>query len=260
MTSGVTRVSYAALFDGVTKTYRWGLWGNKRRVAVSNVSLIIPTGAVFGLVGPNRAGKTTLLKLLLSLCCPSSGQVERLGRPTTDKTTLARVGYMHENQAFPKYLTPVEILYFCGKLSGYSGDQLQRRIQQTLERVNLHDRRNEFISTFSKGMVQRLGLAQALLNDPELMVLDEPTEGLDLLGRQLLREVILQMRQCGKTVLIVSHTLSEIEQLCDHIAIMVEGNIIYSGAIDKLRASTIYNDNDTLENILKKIYQKGSVS
>lgn len=249
-------MNYAVLFDKVSKSYRCGVWGLSRRFAVQDVSFAVPSGTVFGLAGPNRAGKTTLLKLLLSLCRPTNGRVERLGQPTSDIRTLARVGYMHENHAFPKYLTAAEVLYLYGGLSGLSGTDLGQRVSRLLAQVDLADRQHESIRTFSKGMIQRLGLAQALLNDPDLLVLDEPTEGLDLQGRQLLRQAIRELRQRGKTVLIVSHTLSELEQICDRIAVLVQGKIVYNGTVDEIR--TLSSDNgQSLECALTKIYEQG---
>src|SRR5207248_11355605 len=210
----------AAGFENVAKTYRTGVLGGGV-TALRGVSLSVPAGSVFGLLGPNRAGKTTLVKLLLSLCSPSGGTITRLGAPASDRRTLGRIGYMHENHAFPRYLSAGELLTFYGGLSGVRGDALPRRVDALLERVGLADRRREPIGRFSKGMVQRLGLAQALVNDPDLLVLDEPTEGLDLSGRLLLRQVVREFRAAGRTVLLVSHVLGEVEELCDRVAVLV---------------------------------------
>jgi ABC-2 type transport system ATP-binding protein len=161
---------------------------------------------------------------------------------------------MHENHAFPYYLTASEILYLYGGLAGLSGAELRRRVEEELERVGLADRQHEAIRTYSKGMLQRLGLAQALLAEPELLVLDEPTEGLDLAGRQLLRQVVTAMRQQGKTVLIVSHTLAEIEQLCDRVAVLVAGKLAFTGTLAELQANR--PEHDTLEKKLMAIYEQ----
>lgn len=247
-------VNYAVHWDCVSKFYPVGM-GRWRRVrAVEDITLSVPYGSVFGLVGPNRAGKTTLLKLLLSLTHPSAGQIYRLGHPVHDIYTLSRVGYMHENHAFPYYLTASEILYLYGGLAGLSGANLRRRVEDELERVGLADRRHEAIRTYSKGMLQRLGLAQALLADPELLVLDEPTEGLDLAGRQLLRQVVTAMRQQGKTVLVISHTLAEIEQLCDRLAVLVTGKLVFTGTLAELQSNC--SEYDTLEKKLMAIYEQ----
>jgi ABC-2 type transport system ATP-binding protein len=163
---------------------------------------------------------------------------------------------MHENHAFPNYLTASEILYLYGGLTGLSGPHLRRRVEDELERVGLADRRNEPLRTFSKGMIQRLGLAQALLAEPDLLVLDEPMEGLDLLGRQLLRQVVVQMRQQGKTVVIVSHTLTEMEQLCDQVAVLMAGRIVYNGTMEELLKSNKHTDRVSLEKALMDIYDQ----
>src|SRR5262245_22474555 len=194
----------AAAFENVSKLYPTG-WSRRRGTqAVKGVSLEIPEGTVFGLLGPNRAGKTTLVKLLLALGRPTEGVVNRLGRPAADVSTLAQVGYMHENQHFPRYLTARELLRFYAALTLMKPESISARADELLALVGLADRADEPISRFSKGMVQRLGLAQALLNDPDLLVLDEPTEGLDLVGRSLLREVIADRKAKKKTVLLVS--------------------------------------------------------
>src|ERR1700722_1307817 len=203
----------AAEFVDVSKTYRAPLRPGRSVQALSGVSFRIEPGEVFALLGPNRAGKTTLLKILLGLCRPSGGQVLRLGRPISERATLARLGYMHENQAFPRYLTAAALLEFYGDLGWIPAALLKTRIPALLERVGLADRAREPIARFSKGMVQRLALAQALLAEPDILVLDEPLEGLDLGGRVLLHEVITQQRDAGKSVLIVSHALGEVAEV-----------------------------------------------
>lgn len=235
----------AAAFDQITKTYG-------RVPAVRGVSLSVPAGGAFALLGPNRAGKTTLIKLLLGLAHPTSGTAHRLGAPTADRGTLARVGYMHENHAFPRYLSAGELLHFYGGLSGVSAEALDARVPELLKRVGLADRAREPIARFSKGMVQRLGLAQALLNDPDLLILDEPTEGLDLFGRHLLRDVVRERAAAGKTVLMVSHALSEVDELCPRAAVLVEGKLVYDGAVADLKRDR------SLEAALHDLYSKGA--
>ena len=224
----------AADFVHVGKTYRNGLFARSGVTAVRDVTLTVPAGSVFGLLGPNRAGKTTLVKLLLSLSRPTAGSVARLSEPASVRRTLGRVGYMHENHAFPRYLSASEVLHFYGGLSGVSGEELPGRVDKLLERVGLADRSREPISRFSKGMVQRLGLAQALINEPDLLILDEPTEGLDLSGRQLLRDVVREWQAAKRTVLLVSHVLTEVEELCDELAVLVSGNVVYRGTVKEL--------------------------
>lgn len=246
----------AATFDRVEKTYRTGLLGRSGVAAVRGVTLTVPAGGVFGLLGPNRAGKTTLVKLLLSLSAPTAGTVTRLAEPLDRRGTLGRVGYMHENHAFPRYLSATELLAFYGGLSGVPAADLSVRVGKLLERVGLADRKAEPIARFSKGMVQRLGLAQALVNDPDLLVLDEPTEGLDLSGRQLLREVIREFKAAGKTVLLVSHVLPEVQELCDRIAVLVAGRVVHEGSLADLLQGAKAGKERALEGALRPIYER----
>src|SRR5205809_1414974 len=186
--------SVAAEFRQVWKVYPCGLWSRRSIQALRGVTLTIPTGSICGLIGPNRAGKTTLVKLLLSIVHPTRGTVKRLGAPVSDRSTLAQVGYVHDSQAFPSYLTARSLLEYYGALSGLSRVALRRGIADRLDEVGLSDRAGEPISAFSKGMLQRLALAQALINDPELLALDEPGEGMDLFARNLLHD-LLRRRQ-----------------------------------------------------------------
>ncbi|HEY5312985.1 MAG TPA: ABC transporter ATP-binding protein, partial [Pirellulales bacterium] len=224
-----------------------------RVAALRNVSLGVPCGSVFGLVGPNRAGKTTLVKLLLSLCRPTAGQVKRLGRPASDRRTLARVGYLHESQAFGRYLSAAALLEYYGVLSEVSRHQLRARIPQLLEQVGLADRAHEPIARFSKGMVQRLALAQALVNAPDLLVLDEPTEGMDLPARQMLHEVVRACRRRQATVLLISHSLHDVEQLCDEVAVLRSGELAFVGPVSELTAGGSA-DPAALEHALEPLY------
>jgi len=246
------RAGPALEFRSVTKVYRHG-WLNRQSVeALRGVSFAVQHGEAFALLGPNRAGKTTLVKVLLSLCQPSSGACQRLGQPVADRSTLARIGFMHENHAFPRYLSATELLHFYGALTLVPEELLQARIPRLLQRVELADRSHEPIGQFSKGMIQRLGLAQALLNDPDLLVLDEPTEGLDLNGRRLLREVTAELRQAGKTVLLISHVLAEVEQMCDRLAVLVAGRVVRVGTLAEIKG-----DAPLLETVLQELYNKG---
>jgi ABC-2 type transport system ATP-binding protein len=195
------------------------------------VSFTVNRGEVMGLLGPNRAGKTTLVKILLSLCRKSAGQVLRLGRPTSDRETLGRIGYIHENPAFPRYLSASELLEYYAALALVPRAQARSRIPQLLERVGLADRAREPIARYSKGMVQRLALAQALVNDPDLLVLDEPSEGLDLDGRALVRNLVLEQRRAGRSALLVTHFWPDVEQLCDRIAILKAGKLVHLGSV-----------------------------
>jgi len=226
--------SAVAEFENVSKVYHVGLLRRTLVQAVASVSLRVETGEVFGLLGPNRAGKTTLVKMLLSLCRPTAGRVARLGQPAANAATLARVGYVHENPAFPRYWNAAGLLEYYGALTLMDEPTVRRRAQELLERVGLADRCREPIAGFSKGMVQRLALAQALLNEPDLLVLDEPAEGLDLLGRRLVHEVIGERRRQGHTVILVSHALSDVAALCDRVAILVGGRLNFVGALAAL--------------------------
>ncbi len=246
----------AAVFDQVVKTYATGLFGRGPGVpALRGVSLTVPVGGVFGLLGPNRAGKTTLVKLLLSLAEPTAGTITRLGGPISARHTLARIGYMHENHAFPRYLSAGELLGFYGGLSGIRSEELPVRVEQLLTRVGLADRRGEPIARFSKGMVQRLGLAQALINAPDLLILDEPTEGLDLSGRQLLRQVVREFKAAKKTVILVSHVLPEVEELCDTVAVLSAGKLVHVGPLAELLRGPA-GGRQPLEAVLRPLYEK----
>ncbi len=244
----------AVSMENVRKDYATGTLGRSKLAAVRGVSVSIPTGSAFALLGPNRAGKTTLVKMLLSLTKPTAGTIQRLGQPIAERATLARVGYMHENHAFPRYLSAAEVLHFYGGLSGLSSEELPGKVDRMLDRVGLADRRHDTIARFSKGMVQRLGLAQAILNEPDLLILDEPTEGLDLTGRKLLREVVRGMKSAGKTVLLVSHVLPEVEELCDEAAVIVGGSLAFRGTIAELKS------NRTLEAALQDLYERGAAA
>lgn len=193
---------------------------------MDEVDLSILAREVVGLVGPNRAGKSTLAKLLLSLCRPTSGRVERLGRPASDRRTLARVGYLHEESAFPSHLTAATLLDDYAALSGVGPEARRRRIPALLQRVGLADRAREPISGYSKGMGRRLALAQALVNEPELLILDEPFAGLDRAGRRLVEEAVLERRGSGAAVLLIAHEMEEIETLCDRVVVMSRGRVV----------------------------------
>jgi ABC-2 type transport system ATP-binding protein len=243
----------AAVFSGVCKTYSSGLLRRRAIQALCDVSFRIEPGEVFGLLGPNRAGKTTLVKLLLSLCQPTTGEILLLGRPLSDRSTLKQIGYVHENHAFPRYLSARALLEYYGALTLLPTQEVRQRVPQLLERVGLSDRSDEPIARFSKGMIQRLGIAQALLGEPRLLVLDEPTEGLDLGGRQLLRDVVRQTRQRGGSVLLVTHVLSEVEQLCDRVGVLVGGRVMHIGPLAELTADAS-GGSRSLERALTDLY------
>lgn len=217
------------------KTYSRLLGAPKTIEALGGVTLSVAPGEVFALVGPNRAGKTTLVKLLLGLCKPTKGSITRWGQPVNERSTLARIGYVHENQAFPRYLSAAALLSYYGTLTYLPDEVIAKRVPVLLKQVGLARRSQEPIKAFSKGMVQRLALAQALLNDPDLLVLDEPTEGLDQDGRQIVYDVVADLRRRGKTILLVSHVLSDIELLCDRIGVLINGKFAFMGTLAELR-------------------------
>jgi ABC-2 type transport system ATP-binding protein len=243
-----------AEFDNVVKDYPTGLFSRRKLRALDGVSFRLEPGEVFGLVGPNRAGKTTLVKLLLALSQPTAGRVLRFGQPACNRASLARVGYVHENHAFPRYLTATGLLEYYGALSLLPEPDVRARVPKLLERVGLADRANEPIARFSKGMVQRLGVAQALINDPELLVLDEPSEGLDLAGRQLVRELAAEQRTKGRTVLLISHVLGEVEQICDRVAVLVAGKLAFLGKLGELTRD--HGQTRPLEQALRQLYDR----
>lgn len=245
-------------FQEAVKDYALDLFGRDRLRAVDGVNLRVAPGEVFALLGPNRAGKTTLVKLLLSLCQPTAGRIFRFGVPSADRSTLARIGYVHENQAFPRYLTARALLEFYGALTFLTEPVVKQRTPQLLERVGLADRADEPIARFSKGMIQRLGIAQALLNDPDLLVFDEPSEGLDLAGRQLVRDLVREQKTRGKSVLFVSHVLSEVELFCDSVGVIVAGKLAFLGPMSQLCKDSLTGAAIPLEAAVRPYYAGGT--
>src|SRR5216684_5186866 len=196
------------------------------KVAVRNLTLDISRGEVFGFLGPNGAGKSTSVKMLLGLVFPTSGEAEILGCPAADVKTRSKVGFLPEHFRFYDWLTPAELLKLHGRLYGVSQSALRERIPALLDLVGLTPHRDKRLQEFSKGMLQRIGLAQALLNDPELIFLDEPTSGLDPLGRRMVRDIIRAQRERGATVFLNSHLLSEVEVTCDQVAFIKDGEVV----------------------------------
>lgn len=194
--------------------------------AVKGLTLQVAQGEVFGFLGPNGAGKTTSMKMLLGLVAPTSGKAFLLGAPIGDRSTLARLGFLPEHFRFQEWLTASEFLQLHGELLGMESQPLKARKDELLERVGLTAFRDKLLRTFSKGMLQRIGLAQALLNHPALVFLDEPTSGLDPVGRRLVRDVIRELRQEGTCVFLNSHLLSEIEVTCDRVAFIRHGEVV----------------------------------
>ena len=219
--------------SGLVKSFK-GHLGLGRKVAVSGLDLSIGRGEIFGLLGPNGAGKTTTLKAMIGLLKPDAGTVRLFGRPPSDVSARARIGFLPENPYFYDYLTASEFLDFYGRLHGFDRAERNRRVESTLERVGLGNRPKQALRKFSKGMVQRLGLAQAILHDPDLVILDEPMSGLDPIGRREVRDLILGLRDAGKTVFFSSHILQDAELICDRVGIVVEGRLRHLGVLDQM--------------------------
>jgi len=215
------------------KTYRLML-GNEIH-ALKNLTLSINKGETFAIVGPNGSGKTTTMKILLNLLFPTSGEVLLFGLPPGDVEAQARIGYLPEAPYFYEYLDGRELLEYYGKLCGISSDVLKPRIDDLLKMVDLYDRGADIpIRVYSRGMRQRIGIAQAMINDPELLILDEPTNGLDPLGTVQTRQFILDQKKQGRTILLCSHLLSEVERVADRVAILHRGNLLAVGPVDEL--------------------------
>jgi ABC-2 type transport system ATP-binding protein len=224
----------AVQIENLTKDYLVGFWRRRTYRALDRLSLGIEHGEVFGFLGPNGAGKTTTLKLLMQLIFPTSGRAEILGRPVGDVATRRRIGYLPENPSFYDYLTAEELLtYFAQLLEVPAGDR-RRRVSTLLDRVGIGRERRFQLRKFSKGMIQRVGIAQALLNDPEVIFLDEPMSGLDPLGRRDVRSLILELRDQGRTVFFSSHILADAEALCSRVAIVAGGRLAALGRLNDL--------------------------
>src|SRR5437773_7853461 len=224
-----------AAYD-LTKDYAVGFWRKRPYRALDRLTLEVEAGDVFGFLGPNGAGKTTTLKLLMQLVFPSAGRAEILGRPIGDVSVKRRIGFLPENPFFYDYLTAEELLTYFAGLFGYRGGARRARAGRLLDEVGIAAERRLQLRKFSKGMLQRVGIAQALLNDPELVILDEPMSGLDPLGRRDVRSLILRLRDRGCTVFFSSHVLSDAEALCSRVAILAKGRLVSTGRLTEMLA------------------------
>jgi len=213
---------------GVEKRY------GRKVHALKGVDLKVHPGEVFGLLGPNGAGKSTLVKCMLTVVRPTEASGSILGQPLGDKATLSRVGYLPEHARFPRHLTGRQVVEFFGAMAKMPRDVCKKKAQELIDLVGAHDYADRKVGGYSKGMQQRIGIAQALVNDPDLVVLDEPTDGVDPVGRRDIREVLGAIKARGKTVFVNSHLLSELELICDRVAIMVQGKVVQQGTIDDL--------------------------
>jgi ABC-2 type transport system ATP-binding protein len=222
--------------EELTKDYAIGFWRKRPYRALDRLSLTIEQGEVFGFLGPNGAGKTTTLKLLMQLVYPTSGRAEILGQPVGHVATRQRIGYLPENPYFYDYLTAEELLSYFAQLFGYAAAERPKRVSSLLDRVGIGAERRLQLRKFSKGMVQRVGIAQALINDPEVVFLDEPMSGLDPLGRRDVRALILELREQGRTVFFSSHILADAQALCSRVAVVAGGRLAASGRVSEILA------------------------
>lgn len=217
----------------LSKTYR-DFWGRPKVKALNSLSLEVKRGEIFGLLGPNGSGKTTTLKLLLGLLFPTEGQVRILGRPAHDVEKNERIGYLPEESYLYRFLNADETLDFYGRLFKMSAAERKRRRDELIKQVGIEGARRRQLKEYSKGMTRRIGLAQALINNPELVLLDEPTSGLDPLGTRDMKDMILGLRDQGKTVVMSSHLLADVQDVCDRIAILYRGELKVIGSVQEL--------------------------
>jgi len=230
-------MSIAVRTEHLTKDFRLGFWRPRLHRGLDGLTLDIPAGGVYGLLGPNGAGKSTTLKLLMDLLRPTSGRAEVLGLPAGDTRARQRIGFLPENPTFYDHLTAEELLTYFAGLFGLTRADARARAARTLDRVRLGRERRRPIRQYSKGMIQRVGLAQALVNDPELIVLDELMSGLDPVGRREVRELILELRHESRTIVFSSHILSDAESLCSAVGILSRGRLVVSGSLTELTST-----------------------
>jgi ABC-2 type transport system ATP-binding protein len=224
---------FAIETNSLSKIYSTS-FGKKKVNALSEISIKISPGTIFGLLGPNGAGKTTFVKLLLGITYPTFGSGLLLNEPISNYAVKKKIGYLPENHKYPSYLKGREVLKFFGRLSGMAGKDLEIKIHELLETVDLSKWGNSKVKTYSKGMMQRLGLAQSLINDPDLIFLDEPTDGVDPIGRKEIRDILIELKSKSKTILLNSHLLSEVEMITDRVGILNKGKLLREGSVKEL--------------------------
>lgn len=233
-------------FSGISKIYNPGLFKSKIR-AVSELSLSVIEGEVFGLVGPNGAGKSTSIRMLLNLIRPDSGTILFRDKPLAEADIQREIGYLPENPYLYDHLTLLELLNFCGQTSGLKSTQIKERSQELMTKLDLLEAQKRPLRTFSKGMLQRAGICFALLHDPSVVILDEPMSGLDPIGRKMVFDLIMELKQQGKTIFFCSHILSDVERLCDRIGLMAKGRLVKQ-----------FERADFLQNIGKRVFLQTS--
>ena len=242
----------AISFNNVWKNYKHGF---KRLPALSGISFSVKNGEVFGFLGPNGAGKSTSIKLLLNFIRPDSGSIIINGLRVGIDKFRHLTGYLPETPCFYENLTGMELLSFAGKSSGINGALLNKKSLEILEKLNLEKAGNSLVRTYSKGMKQRLGLAIALIHDPEIYILDEPMSGLDPMGRRLITSIILDLRKKGKTVFFSSHILNDIERTCDEIGILNKGKLLYCGPVENM-----FENNTNMEDAFISLIKKDNIT
>jgi ABC-2 type transport system ATP-binding protein len=216
--------------ENLTKEYPYGFLHLKKKTSLEGLTLRVETGEVFGFLGPNGAGKSTTIKLLMGLIFPTSGRARLLGKPTTDVAMHRHIGYLPEQPYFYDYLTAAEVLDYFAKFFDFTAQDRRERVQRMLKKVGLETAGKIQLRKYSKGMLQRVGLAQAILHDPPLVILDEPMSGLDPVGRREVRDIILELKRAGKTILFSTHILPDAEMLCDRVGVLVGGKLQGVGA------------------------------
>ena len=248
--------------ESLEKTFKDGWFGRRSIRALRKISFEVERGSIFGLLGPNGAGKTTLIKILLGLVSKSGGRANLLGQPAGDRRGRAQVGYLPPHQRIPRHLKGNSALAYYGGLSGVSPGDVGRRRDDLLRRVGLSEWGRVSVRKYSKGMLQRLGLAQAMLHDPELLILDEPTDGVDPVGRSELRTLLQELKSEGKTIFINSHLLQEVELVCDRVAILDHGNLLRVGTLNEItdqREREIEFVVRGAENVLREVFSDATI-
>lgn len=248
----------------ISKIYKTSVFNHKGITALDNVNFSIEKGIIFGLLGPNGAGKTTLIKILLGIVFPTNGKAAILNKNINDYTVRQKVGYLPENHKFPNYLTGEEVILYYARLSGMKISKNSPEIEDVLKLVKMDKWRKVKIKKYSKGMMQRLGLAQAIIHNPDIIFLDEPTDGVDPIGRKEIRDILIQLKNQGKTIFINSHLLSEVELVSDKVAILNEGKLIKFGTVDELTVSKqvceIKTENHVPKDLLNKLMKNYMLS